>query len=250
MDNSLHRSGGQAFDEQRPVKILPDYLDFAEGSALIEVGRTRVVAAATLEDRVPPFLKNTGSGWVTSEYAMLPRSTEKRTTRERMQGGRSQEIQRLIGRSLRAVMDLPVLGERQVIVDCDVIQADGGTRAASITAACIALALCLKRMIDERILDRMPLKHLVAAVSVGVVAGELLLDLDYEEDSSAEVDMNLVQTDRGQLVEVQASAEKSPFSRKTLAGLMQLADKGLVELFQKQREVLIKKSRLFMAYGA
>jgi ribonuclease PH len=250
MDNSLHRSGGRAFDEQRPVKILPDYLDFAEGSALIEVGRTRVVAAATLEDRVPPFLKNTGSGWVTSEYAMLPRSTEKRTTRERMQGGRSQEIQRLIGRSLRAVMDLPVLGERQVIVDCDVIQADGGTRAASITAACIALALCLKRMIDERILDRMPLKHLVAAVSVGVVAGELLLDLDYEEDSSAEVDMNLVQTDRGQLVEVQASAEKSPFSRKTLAGLMQLADKGLVELFQKQREVLIKKSRLFMAYGA
>jgi len=250
MDKSLHRSGGRAFDEQRPVKILPDYLDFAEGSALIEVGRTRVVAAATLEDRVPPFLKNTGSGWVTSEYAMLPRSTEKRTARERMQGGRSQEIQRLIGRSLRAVMDLPVLGERQVIVDCDVIQADGGTRAASITAACIALALCLKRMMDERILDRMPLKHLVAAVSVGVVAGELLLDLDYEEDSSAELDMNLVQTDRGQLVEVQASAEKSPFSRKTLAGLMQLADKGLAELFQKQREVLIKKSRLFMAYGA
>jgi len=243
------RSSGRAPDELRPVKITPDCLDFAEGSALIEVGRTRVLAAATLEDKVPPFLKNTGSGWVTAEYAMLPRSTEKRTQRERMQGGRSQEIQRLIGRALRSVTDLPLLGERQIIVDCDVLQADGGTRTASISAACIALALCLKRMLDLRLIGRMPLKHLVAAVSVGVVAGELLLDLDYQEDSSAELDMNIVQTDRGQLVEVQASAEKAPFSRKTLAGLMQLADKGVTEIVQKQRDILIKKSRMFMAYG-
>ncbi|OGD10348.1 MAG: ribonuclease PH [Candidatus Aminicenantes bacterium RBG_13_62_12] len=243
------RADGRSFDELRPIKITPDCLDFAEGSALIEVGRTRVMAAATLEDKVPAFIKNTGSGWVTAEYAMLPRSTEKRTQRERMQGGRSQEIQRLIGRSLRSVTDLPLLGERQVIIDCVVLQADGGTRVASISAACIALALCLKRMLDLRLISRMPLKHLVAAVSVGFVDGELLLDLDYGEDSSAELDMNIVQTDRGQLVEVQASAEKAPFSRKTLAGLMQLGDKGVTEIIQKQREVLIKKSRLFMAYG-
>ncbi len=248
MENK-QRSGGRAYDELRTVKIVPDCLDFAEGSALIEVGRTRVMAAATLEDKVPIFVKNTGSGWVTAEYAMLPRSTEKRTQRERMQGGRSQEIQRLIGRSLRAVTDLPLLGERQIIVDCDVLQADGGTRVASITAAGVALALCLKRMMDLRLIGRMPLKHLVAAISVGVVDGELLLDLDYSEDSTAELDMNIVQTDRGQLVEVQASAEKAPFSRKTRSGLMQLADKGVAELIQKQRDVLIKKSRLFMAYG-
>lgn len=243
------RADGRAPDELRPVRITPDCLDFAEGSALIEIGRTRVMAAATLEDKVPSFLKNTGSGWVTAEYAMLPRSTEKRTQRERMQGGRSQEIQRLIGRALRSVTDLPLLGERQIIVDCDVLQADGGTRTASITAACVALSLCLKKMLDLRLISRMPLKHLVAAVSVGVVDGELLLDLDYGEDSSAELDMNIVQTDRGQLVEVQASAEKAPFSRKTLSGLMQLGDEGVTEIVQKQREVLIKKSRLFMAYG-
>ena len=175
------------------------------------------MAAATIEEKVPPFLKNTGTGWITAEYSMLPRSTEKRTNRERNQGypsGRSQEIQRLIGRALRAVTDLKVIGERQIILDCDVIQADGGTRVASINAACVALALALKKMLDQKIIDAMPLRHLVAGVSVGIVNGEPLLDLDYAEDSTAETDMNVVQTDRGQLLEVQATAEKEPFSQE------------------------------------
>jgi ribonuclease PH len=182
---------------------------------------------------------------------MLPRSTEKRTPRERGQGpsGRSQEIQRLIGRALRAVTDLRALGERQIIVDCDVLQADGGTRTAAINAACVALALALKKMMDERKLDAMPLRHLVSAVSVGIVAGEPLLDLDYAEDSTAETDMNVVQTDRGQLLEVQATAEREPFSRNQLNALLRLADQGIAEIVQIQKDVLKKKSMLFMAYG-
>jgi ribonuclease PH len=239
-------------DELRPIKIYPDYLDFADGSALIEFGKTRVVAAATIEEKVPAFLKNTDSGWITAEYSMLPRSTEKRTARERTQGypsGRSQEIQRLIGRTLRAVTDLKGIGERQIILDCDVIQADGGTRVTSINAACVALALALKKMLDQKIIDTMPLHHLVAGVSVGIVNGEPLLDLDYAEDSSAETDMNVVQTDRGQLLEVQATAEKNPFSRSLLERLLRLADKGSEEIIQAQKDVLKKKSLLFMAYG-
>ena len=239
-------------DELRPIKIYPDYLDFADGSALIEFGKTRVVAAATIEEKVPAFLKNTDSGWITAEYSMLPRSTEKRTVRERTQGypsGRSQEIQRLIGRTLRAVTDLKGIGERQIILDCDVIQADGGTRVTSINAACVALALALKKMLDQKIIDTMPLHHLVAGVSVGIVNGEPLLDLDYAEDSSAETDMNVVQTDRGQLLEVQATAEKNPFSRSLLERLLRLADKGIEEIIQAQKDVLKKKSLLFMAYG-
>jgi ribonuclease PH len=239
-------------DELRPIKIYPDYLDFADGSALIEFGKTRVVAAATIEEKVPAFLKNTDSGWITAEYSMLPRSTEKRTARERTQGypsGRSQEIQRLIGRTLRAVTDLKGIGERQIILDCDVIQADGGTRVTSINAACVALALALKKMLDQKIIDTMPLHHLVAGVSVGIVNGEPLLDLDYVEDSSAETDMNVVQTDRGQLLEVQATAEKNPFSRSLLERLLRLADKGIEEIIQAQKDVLKKKSLLFMAYG-
>ena len=239
-------------DELRPIKIYPDYLDFADGSALIEFGKTRVVAAATIEEKVPAFLKNTASGWITAEYSMLPRSTEKRTARERTQGypsGRSQEIQRLIGRTLRAVTDLKGIGERQIILDCDVIQADGGTRVTSINAACVALALALKKMLDRKIIDTMPLHHLVAGVSVGIVNGEPLLDLDYAEDSSAETDMNVVQTDRGQLLEVQATAEKNPFSRSLLERLLRLADKGIEEIIQAQKDVLKKKSLLFMAYG-
>jgi len=246
------RSANRAYDELRPVKIMPDFLDFADGSALIECGKTRVVAAATIEEKVPPFLKNTGSGWVTAEYAMLPRSTEKRTNRERNQGypsGRSQEIQRLIGRTLRAVTDLRAIGERQIIVDCDVLQADGGTRVASINAACVALALALKKMMDVGVIDAVPLRHLVAGVSVGIVNGEPLLDLDYAEDSSAETDMNVVQTDRGQLLEVQATAEKEPFSRSLLERLLRLADQGIEEIVQIQKDVLKKKSLLFMAYG-
>lgn len=236
----------------RPVKIKPDYLGFADGSALIEIGKTKVIAAATIDERIPPFLKKSGTGWVTAEYSMLPRSTEKRTARERMQtriSGRTQEIQRLIGRSLRAVTELGILGERTIILDCDVIQADGGTRTASITASCVALALALKKMMDEKIIDEMPLKHLVSGVSVGIVEGEMLLDLDYEEDAKAEIDMNVAETEKGQLVEIQATAEKKSFSRKELSALMSLADKGIKELIQMQKDVLKKKSLLFMAYG-
>jgi ribonuclease PH len=246
------RAHDRAVDALRPLKIQTDYLDFAESSTFIEAGKTKVLVAASVEEKVPPFLKNSGQGWVTGEYSMLPRSTERRNVREGVQGrpsGRTQEIQRLIGRSLRAVTDLRALGERTIILDCDVIQADGGTRSASITAAGVALALCLKRLLDAGLIDRMPLSHLVGAVSVGIVNGEYLLDLDYAEDSTAEVDMNVVQSDKGQLVEVQVSAEKNPFSRKALNAMMQLADKGINEIIQIQREILIKKSRLFMAYS-
>jgi ribonuclease PH len=245
------RFNKRAFEELRPVEIRPDFLDFADGSAYIETGKTRVVVAASIEEKVPPFLKNSGSGWVTAEYAMLPRSTEKRNVRERNHGrpsGRSQEIQRLIGRVLRSVTDLKVLGERTIIMDCDVLQADGGTRAASVTAGCVALALALKKMMDDKDIDRMPLTHLVAATSVGVVRGETLLDLDYSEDSQADIDMNVVETDQGQLVEVQASAEKTPFSRNDLEKLIRLADKGIKELINVQKDVLKKKHILFMAY--
>jgi len=242
----------RAFDELRPVKLQTDYLDFADGSAYIEIGKTRVVAAATCEDKAPPFLKGMGTGWVTAEYSMLPRATEKRTVRERSQGrlsGRTQEIQRLIGRSLRAVTDLRSLGERTIIVDCDVIQADGGTRVASITAACVAMALAMKKLLDNKVIDKMPLPHLVGGVSVGIVGGKPLLDLDYSEDSRADLDMTVVETDGGQLVEIQATAEKEPFSRKDLGALLRLADKGIKELIGIQRVALKKKSILFMAYG-
>jgi ribonuclease PH len=242
----------RAADELRPVKIQLDYFDYADGSAFMEIGKTRVVAAATIDDKVPPFLKGMGTGWVTAEYSMLPCSTEKRNVRERTQGrisGRSQEIQRLIGRALRAVTDLEALGERTIIVDCDVIQADGSTRVASITAGCVALALALKKLLDEKVIDQMPLQHLVCGVSVGIVDGQHLLDLDYGEDSRAALDMNMVETDRGALVEVQASAERAPFSRKELGLLLRLADKGVKELIQMQKIALKKKSLLFMAYG-
>lgn len=245
------RANKRPIDALRPVKIKPDYLDFADGSALIELGKTKVIAAASIDERIPPFLKNTGTGWVTAEYSLLPRSTEKRTMRERVQtriSGRTQEIQRLIGRSLRAVTELGILGERTIILDCDVIQADGGTRTASVTAACVALALALKKMVDEEVIDEMPLKHLVGGVSVGIVDGEALLDLDYEEDAKAEIDMNVIETEKGQLVEIQATAERKPFSRKELNTLMGLASKGIIELIQVQRDILKKKSLLFMAY--
>jgi ribonuclease PH len=242
----------RAFDELRPVRIQTDYFDYADGSAYIEIGRTRVAAAATIETKAPPFLKGRGTGWVTAEYAMLPRSTETRSQRERMPGrtsGRTQEIQRLIGRSLRAVTDLEVLGERTIIIDCDVIQADGGTRVASVTAGCVALALALKKLLDENEIEKMPLRHLVAGISVGVVAGRELLDLDYGEDSQAALDMNVIETDGGQLVEVQATAEKEPFSRKDLSSLLRLAGKGIQEVIQVQKTALKRKSLLFMAYG-
>ena len=239
-------------DSLRPVKIVLDYLDFASGSALISTGKTKVIATATVEEKVPHFLRGSGSGWITAEYAMLPGSTEKRTARERHFGrisGRTQEIQRLIGRSLRTSTDLHALGERTIIVDCDVIQADGGTRSASITAGCIALASVLTNMLENDILDEMPLKHLVGATSVGIVNGDLLLDLDYREDSGADIDMNVVMNDSGQIIEIQATAEKKPFSKKELDKLLALADKGIKELIQIQKETLKTKSLLFMAYG-
>lgn len=246
------RANKRAPDALRPVKIKPDYLDFAEGSAYLEIGKTRVVASASIEEKVPLFLKNSGTGWITAEYSMLPRSTEKRNLRERIQSrisGRNQEIQRLIGRSLRAVTELSVLGEKTLIIDCDVIQADGGTRTASITAGCMALALALKKMMDEGKINQMPLKHLVSGVSVGIVEGQTLLDLDYCEDTKADIDMNVVETEKGQLIEVQATAEGKPFSRKELSNLLSLADKGIKELIQLQKDILKKKSLLFMAYG-
>ena len=246
------RVNKRSADNIRPVSITPDYLAYAEGSALIEIGKTKVVAAATIEEKVPSFLKGSGKGWITAEYAMLPCSTEKRTPRERGPGrmsGRTQEIQRLIGRSLRTVTDLGILGERTITIDCDILQADGGTRTASITAGCVALALALKKMMDEGVINEMPLQNLVSAVSVGIVDGSLLLDLDYQEDSSAEVDMNVVKTDTGKIVEVQATAEISPFTKKDFDTLLDLADKGIKELFLAQKEILKQRSLLFMAYG-
>jgi ribonuclease PH len=228
-------------------------LDFSEGSALIEIGKTKVIASATVEEKVPHFMKGSGRGWITAEYALLPCSTEKRSPRERNTGhlsGRTQEIQRLIGRSLRTATDLSMLGERTIIIDCDVLQADGGTRSASVSAGCVALACLLNRMLERSVFDEMPLKHLVAAISVGIVDGIHLLDLDYEEDSSADIDMNVVQTDTGQIVEIQATAEKRPFSKKDLSKLMLLADTGIKEFIQLQKAMLKKKSLLFMAYGS
>jgi ribonuclease PH len=248
---ALARPSGRAYDELRPTLIKPNYLEFAEGSAYIEMGKTRVLASASIEDKVPQFLKGNGSGWITAEYSMLPRSTEKRTPRERTQGkisGRTQEIQRLIGRALRAGTDLTSIGEKTIIIDCDVIQADGGTRTASVNAGCIALALCLKKLLDEGLIETFPMRNLVAAVSVGIVQGQRLLDLDYIEDSQAEVDMNVIETDNGRLVEIQAAAEKVAFPRQELGQLLKLADKGIREILETQRAVLKKIHPVFIAY--
>jgi ribonuclease PH len=226
-------------------------MDNADGSALIEVGKTRVLVSATVQDKVPTFLKGSGNGWVTAEYAMLPCATSSRSPRERTPGrisGRTQEIQRFIGRCLRAVTDLSILGERQIIIDCDVLQADGGTRTAAITGGCVALALALKKLMDAGLLTTMPLKNLAGAVSVGIVGGKILLDLDYSEDSRAQMDMNVVSTDTGQLVEVQASAERRPFLKKEFSASLELAEKGIRELTSLQKAVLKQKSLLFIAY--
>lgn len=246
------RANNRANDELRPVKLILDYMEYADGSAYMELGKTKVIAAATIEEKVPAFLKNSGTGWITAEYSMLPCSTEKRIQRERNQArisGRTHEIQRLIGRSLRAVTDLSLLGERTIIIDCDVLQADGGTRTASITAACVALALGLKKLLEKDVIPEMPLRHLIAATSVGLVNNNLLLDLDYREDFEATVDINVVATDTGSLVEIQASAEKSPMSKKEFEALLALAEKGIKTLIGIQKEALKVKSLLFMAYG-
>jgi ribonuclease PH len=235
------RSDGRAPDEMRPVKLTPDFITTAEGSVLIEVGQTRVIATATVEDGVPSFLKGTGKGWVTSEYGMLPRATEQRTPREASRGrqsGRTLEISRLIGRSLRAVTDLKSLGERTVWIDCDVIQADGGTRTASITGAFVALALALERMVSAGILRSIPLRDSVAATSVGVVKDRVLLDLAYDEDSQAQVDMNVVMTGGGQFVEIQASAEGRPFAGKEMQEMIEVAELGVRQLLEAQQALL------------
>jgi ribonuclease PH len=234
------REDGRALDELRPVSIEPNPLAFAEGSALISVGRTRVLCAATLEERVPPWLRGQGRGWVTAEYAMLPRATEERTQRESTRGkvgGRTHEIQRLIGRALRAVTDLKLLGERSVTVDCDVLQADGGTRTAAITGAYVALALALRRDFTPGT-AKWPLARQVAAVSVGHVGGIAHLDLAYTEDSRADVDMNVAMTDAGAFVEVQGTAESAPFDRAQLDAMLALAESGIRQLFEHQRSAL------------
>jgi ribonuclease PH len=226
--------------ELRPVVLTPNYLIHAEGSVLIEVGRTRVVCAASVEDRVPSFLRGSGKGWVTAEYGMLPRATTTRSTREASSGkvgGRTQEIQRLIGRSLRAIAKLEQLGERTIWVDCDVIQADGGTRTASITGAFVALVLALDRLRQQGAIAGIPVTDYVAATSVGLVDGTPLLDLAYDEDSRAEVDMNVVKTGDGRYVEVQGTAEGAPFTRETLDALLELASRGIEELVGIQRAI-------------
>ena len=241
MTRAVPRPDGRKSAEMRPVKITTGTMPHAEGSALIELGDTRVLCVASVEDRVPQFLKGSGSGWVTAEYGMLPRATHTRSPREAAvgkQGGRTQEIQRLIGRSLRSVTELRGLGERTITLDCDVLQADGGTRCAAITGACVALSMALAKLLRERAIPRWPLRETVAAVSVGVCAGQMVLDLAYAEDSEADVDFNVVATESGAFVEVQGTAERRPFSEQQLLDLLALARKGLARLEALQRDAL------------
>lgn len=238
------RPDGRRLDEMRPVTITRDFIRHAEGSVLIAVGDTKVVCTASVEGRVPQFLRNTGQGWVTAEYGLLPRSTKTRTPRETSAGrpsGRTFEIQRLIGRSLRSVTDLPALGERTVWIDCDVIQADGGTRTAAITGAFIALTDALQVMRQNSQIHTLPLKDFVAATSVGIVDGQVALDLCYAEDSIAEVDMNVVMTGAGKFIEVQGTAEESPFDRSQLDAMLQMAANGVRDLIVMQRKLLAER---------
>jgi ribonuclease PH len=240
---SFFRPGGRAAGQLRPLSLVPNFVQTAEGSVLVSLGNTRVLTNATIEQGVPGWLRNSGRGWVTAEYSMLPRATVTRTPRESEKGkigGRTHEIQRLIGRSLRSVVDMKALGERTVILDCDVIQADGGTRTAAITGAVVALALALRALVEAGTLKSSPLRQLVAATSVGLVGGNPLLDLCYEEDSAAEVDMNVVMRADGGLIETQATAEKGCFSRSQLNELIDLAEAGMKEIFAAQRAVLEK----------
>jgi ribonuclease PH len=237
----MKRVDGRTWDELRPVKITTGYQSFAEGSALIELGKTRVLCSVSVEERVPGFLRDTGSGWVTAEYSMLPRATLTRTPRDISTGrinGRNQEIQRLIGRSLRAVTDLNSLGSRTLTVDCDVLQADGGTRTAAITGSYVALYLAMRNLANMGIISSIPLKSAVAATSVGIVHSNRFLDLCYDEDSNAEVDFNVVMTSRGEFVEVQGTAEGKPYDKETIDSLLSLAEKGIRELFQLQEATL------------
>ena len=237
----MKRADGRAWDELRPIKITPGFQNFAEGSALMEIGKNRLLCSVSVEERVPGFLRGEGSGWITAEYAMLPRSTVTRTTRDSSLGrvaGRSQEIQRLIGRSLRAVTDLSALGERTLIVDCDVLQADGGTRTAAITGSYVALYQAMQTLANMGVISSIPLKSAVAATSVGIVHSYQLLDLCYDEDCRAEVDFNVVMTSTGEFVEVQGTAETKPFSKENIDSLLSLAGKGIKQLFEIQQAAL------------
>lgn len=240
---SFERSDGRAADELRTVKITPGYLPYAEGSVLIEMGETRVVCAASIEDRVPTFLRNSGQGWITAEYSMLPRATQQRTPREVRRGapsGRTHEIQRLIGRSLRVAANMRLLGERTLTIDCDVLQADGGTRTAAITGAYVALALADQKLLSMGKTQRSIVTNEVAAVSVGIVENIPLLDLKYDEDSAAEVDMNVVCTGDGRFIEVQGTAEREPFSREQMDSLLALGGQGIQALMAIQRETIAR----------
>ncbi len=237
----MKRADGRAYDELRPIRITPGFQSFAEGSVLIELGKTRVVCSVSVEERVPGFLRGGGGGWITAEYSMLPRATVTRTPRDSSLGrvaGRSQEIQRLIGRSLRAVTDLTALGERTLIVDCDVLQADGGTRTAAITGAYVALYQAMQTLANMGVLSSIPLKAAVAATSVGIVHSYRLLDLCYDEDCNAAVDFNVVMTSKGEFVEIQGTAEGKPFSKETIDSILSLAEKGIKQLFQIQQAAL------------
>jgi len=233
------RIDGRKTDELRKLKITRNYIKSVEGSVLIEMGDTKVICTATIDDSVPPFLRGRGVGWVTAEYAMLPRSSSQRIQRERSKvGGRTHEIQRLIGRSLRSVVDMTALGERSVLIDCDVVQADGGTRTASITGAYVALVDALRYINKQQLIHTIPIMDYLAAISVGIVGGKPMLDLCYEEDSTAEVDMNLVMTGNGGVVEVQGTAEGKPFSKNELDKLLTLGEKGIRALVKKQKDLL------------
>ena len=236
----MKRADGRAWNEMRPVRISPGYQEFAEGSALIELGKTRVLCSVSVDERVPLFLRGSGSGWVTAEYAMLPRSTVTRTQRDSMGRitGRNQEIQRLIGRALRAAVDLNAIGERTLIVDCDVLQADGGTRTAAITGAYVALYRALRAISNMALISSIPLKSEIAAISVGVIHNYTMLDLCYDEDSCASVDFNVVMTGNGDFVEIQGTAEGKPFSKALVDSLLSLAENGISQLLKVQKEAL------------
>ncbi len=239
--NEIIREDGRKVDNIRKVEVVKNYTMHAEGSVLIAFGNTKVICTASVSDKVPPFLRNTGKGWITAEYSMLPRATEERNQRESAKGkltGRTMEIQRLIGRALRACIDLDKIGERTITIDCDVIQADGGTRTASITGGYIALHMAIERMVREGVLTENPLKSKISAISVGIVGGVPMLDLKYSEDSAAEVDMNVIMTDEGEYVEVQGTGEEATYSRAQLNILLDLAEKGINELFEIQEKTL------------
>lgn len=235
------RSDERQFDELRPIQMIPHFTKYAEGSVLVEFGDTKVICTATVEERVPPFMKGQGKGWITAEYAMLPRATHQRNQREATRGkvgGRTMEIQRLIGRSLRSVIDLKALGERTITLDCDVIQADGGTRTTSISGAFVAMVLAVNKLVETKQLPYLPINDYLASVSVGIVKQQPYLDLNYEEDFKAKVDMNVVMTGSGQFVEVQGTGEEEPFSKDELLSLLQLAEKGIAEIIEAQKQVL------------